>query len=93
MTGWSAMSASIDASSVGKPSGMSTDPEQAIEHDISELEERVDGLEDFIKEAKAHANVDAIAGDWQGTDDQAGGEDPVGAHEERDEPAEDEATP
>jgi hypothetical protein len=30
-----------------------------------------------------------IAGDWQGTDDQAGGEDPTGAHEERDEPAED----
>ena len=33
--------------------------------------------------------VDDVAGDWQGKDDQAGGEDPVGAHEERDEPAED----
>lgn len=32
--------------------------------------------------------VDDVAGDWQGKDDQAGGEDPTGAHEERDEPAE-----
>ena len=70
---------------------MSTDPERDLERDISELEERVDGLDESIREAKDHANVDAIAGDWQGTDDQAGGEDPVGAHEERDEPAEDDA--
>ena len=69
---------------------MSTDPEQDLERDISELEERVDALEDSIKEAKGQSGVDVIAGDWQGTDDQAGGEDPVGAHEERDEPAEDE---
>jgi hypothetical protein len=72
---------------------MSTDPEQALERDISELEERVDALEGSITEAKDQSEVDVIAGDWQGTDDQAGGEDPVGAHEERDEPAEDEATP
>ena len=68
----------------------STDPEQALERDISELEERVDKLEGSIKDAKGQANVDVLAGDWQGTDDQAGGEDPVGAHEEADEPAEDE---
>ena len=41
---------------------MSTDPEQKLERDISELEERVDGLDESIKEARDHADVDVIAG-------------------------------
>ena len=41
---------------------MSSDPEEALERDISELEERVDALEDSISEAKDQANVDVIAG-------------------------------
>jgi hypothetical protein len=68
---------------------METDPEQAIERDIEELDQRVDRLEDSIGEAKEALSADEIAGDWDQTDDQAGGEDPVGAHSERDEPSED----
>src|SRR3954464_11690289 len=51
---------------------MSTDPEQDLERGIEELEERVDALEGSIKDAKGQANVDVIAGDWQGAPDQAG---------------------
>lgn len=69
---------------------MERDPEQALEHDIDELQERIDGLEENIGEAKDLSEAKEIAGDWDQTDDQAGGEDPVGAHEERDEPSEDE---
>jgi hypothetical protein len=78
---------------------MDRDPEQAIEHDAAELEERVqrlDGqlddarqrLEERAREAQRLGEADDVAGDWQATDDQAGGEDPVGAHEEADEPSE-----
>jgi len=65
---------------------MERDPEQALERDVSELEERIDRLEGQIEES--HEGLEDIAGNWHGTDDQAGGEDPVGAHEEPDEPAE-----
>ena len=68
---------------------METDPERAIEHSADELEERVDRLEASIDEAKELSTGEEIVGDWDQTDDQAGGEDPVGAHEERDEPSED----
>lgn len=68
---------------------MERDPEQAIERDISELDERVERLEDSIDEAKEAATAEELVGDWDQTDDQAGGEDPVGAHEERDEASED----
>jgi len=68
---------------------MSSDPEQSIEHDIAELDERVEKLEGQISEAKELGSAEEIAGDWDQTDDQAGGEDPVGAHEERDEASED----
>lgn len=68
---------------------MESDPEQAIERDIAELDERVDRLEDSIADAKDAAGTEALAGDWDQTDDQAGGEDPVGAHQERDEASED----
>ena len=68
---------------------MERDPEQAIEHDIEELDARVDRLEDSIDEAKDASTAEELVGDWDQTDDQAGGEDPVGAHKERDEPSED----
>jgi predicted nucleic acid-binding Zn-ribbon protein len=78
---------------------METDPAQAIEHDAGELEERVEKLSAHIDDAKARLEDRAaeaqdleeakdVAGDFKQTDDQAGGEDPVGAHEERDEPSE-----
>jgi hypothetical protein len=68
---------------------MESDPEQAIERAADELEERVDHLEHRIGEARELSSAKEIAGDPDQTDDQAGGEDPVGAHEERDEPSED----
>lgn len=64
---------------------MERDPEQ----DIEELDERVARLEDSIDEAKEASTAEELVGDWDQTDDQAGGEDPVGAHEERDEASED----
>ena len=67
---------------------MERDPEQSLERDIDELDERIDRLEQRIGEAKEMSRAEEIAGDWDQTDDQAGGEDPVGAHEERDEPSE-----
>jgi len=68
---------------------MESDPEQAIEQDIAELDKRVDELEEHIGEARDASTAEEFAGDWDQTGDQAGGEDPVGAHEERDEPSED----
>jgi hypothetical protein len=93
------MPASINAGPGGKVDGMERDPEQAIERDADELEERVarlDGqidearekLEARAKEAKRLGEAEDVAGDWEATDDQAGGEDAVGAHEERDEASE-----
>jgi hypothetical protein len=68
---------------------MESDPEQAIERSADELEQRVERLESQIDEAKDLSTAEELVGDWDQTDDQAGGEDPVGAHEERDEPSED----
>jgi hypothetical protein len=68
---------------------MESDPEQAMERSADELEERVDRLETHIDEAKELSTAEELVGDWDQTDDQAGGEDPVGAHAERDEPSED----
>jgi predicted nucleic acid-binding Zn-ribbon protein len=42
---------------------MERDPEQAIEHDIDELEERIDGLEENIGEAKDLSEAEEIAGE------------------------------
>jgi hypothetical protein len=79
---------------------METDPEQALERQADELEERVerlggdideakDRLKDRAAEAEHLGQAEDVAGDWSETDDQAGGEDPVGAHQERDEASED----
>ena len=100
VTGCSGMPASIKAAARGKALRHARrDPEQALERDAAELEERVDRLDGQIDEAKDKLKARAdeaqrlgeaedVAGDWRATDDQAGGEDPVGAHEERDEPSE-----
>ncbi len=80
---------------------MDSDPEKAIERDADELEQRVERLGEHIDEAKDHleqrakdaqrlGQAEDVAGDWDQTDDQAGGEDPVGAHTEHDEASEDE---
>src|SRR4051794_6175808 len=83
----SAMPASINSRAAGKSRPMEHDPEQALERDAAELGERIDRLESSIEES--HDGLESIAGDWDQTDDQAGGEDPGGAHEEPDEPSED----
>lgn len=68
---------------------MERDPEDTLERDIDELDDRIDRLEQRIGEAKDLSEAKEVAGNWDATNDQAGGEDPVGAHEERDEPSED----
>ena len=68
---------------------MDDDPEQAIERMTENLDERIEQLGDHIEEAKEASTGEELVGDWDQTDDQAGGEDPVGAHSERDEASED----
>jgi hypothetical protein len=60
-------------------------PERELERSGDELEERIDHLDDQIDEARqeAHARADEqdpfeeVSGDWEDTDDAAGGEDPA----------------
>jgi hypothetical protein len=66
---------------------MRQDPETQLEHAGDELEERIDRLEGHIKEAEGKAAaqaeesepMDAVSGDWEDTDDQAGGQDATAA--------------
>ena len=62
-----------------------SDPDHSLEHTGDELEERLDRLDDHIDEsrgvakARSEENEDPfedVAGDWEDTDDDAGGEDP-----------------
>jgi hypothetical protein len=61
-----------------------TDPEHDLERTGDELEERIDRLDDKIGEARQEAEArsededpfEDTAGDWEDTDDDAGGEDP-----------------
>jgi uncharacterized small protein (DUF1192 family) len=61
-----------------------TDAEHELEHTGDELEERIERLDDEIGEAKQEAKArhedqdpaEDVAGDWEDTDDDAGGEDP-----------------
>jgi hypothetical protein len=61
-----------------------TDPEQDLERTGDELEERIERLDDKIGEAHQEAKArsededpfEDTAGDWEDTDDDAGGEDP-----------------
>jgi hypothetical protein len=64
-----------------------TDPENQLEHTGDELEERLERLDERIdeshKEAKARSQenedpFEKVAGDWEDTDDDAGGEDAEG---------------
>ena len=61
-----------------------TDPERELERTGDELEERIDDLDDHIDEARQEAQgaprgvrpvEEDAAGDWEDTDDDAGGED------------------
>jgi hypothetical protein len=64
-----------------------TEPDRDLTRTGDELEERLDRLDDHIdesrKEAKARSEqnedpFENVAGDWEDTDDDAGGEDPEG---------------
>jgi hypothetical protein len=64
-----------------------TDPEHDLERTGDELEERIDHLDDEIDDSKQTARsrsdvdedpFDETAGDWEDTEDEAGGDDPAG---------------
>lgn len=68
--------------------GAARDPEQRLEHEAGELEERLDRLEDHIEDAERKAKerrrevdpAEEVAGDWEETRGTPGqGEDPEGA--------------
>ena len=62
-----------------------TDPEQQLERGRDELEERLHHVDEDIDAAKKQLRarreedgpLDDVAGDWEDTDDDAGGEDPA----------------
>ena len=73
------------------------DPEQAIERDAAELEDRIDRLDGHIAQAKNLAEERAreagkeegatgdVVGDWEGEEvDSVRGDDPSGANREED---------
>ena len=63
-----------------------TDPEDELERTGDELEERIEHLDDHIGEARQEAKArkeeddpsEDVAGDWEDTEDDTGGEDPAG---------------
>ena len=64
-----------------------TDPERNLKQAGDELEDRLERLDDHIDESRKEANArseqnedpfEDVAGDWEDTDDDAGGEDPEG---------------
>jgi hypothetical protein len=64
-----------------------TESEHELEKTGDELEERLDRLDDDIEESRKEAKArseqndnpfEDVAGDWEDTDDDAGGEDPEG---------------
>src|SRR3954451_14301673 len=70
-----------------------TDPENELAHTGDELEERIDRLDERIDESKKEASArsqenddpfEEVAGDWEDTDDDAGGEDPEGFDDPQD---------
>jgi hypothetical protein len=59
------------------------DPDEELERGGDELEERIERLGDHIDEARRTADSrpevsKGAAGDWEDSDDEAGGEDPSG---------------
>jgi hypothetical protein len=66
------------------------DPERSLRRSGDELEERIERIEQHLADAKhglrdrkedAGRPVEDVAGDWEATEDDAGGEDPEGAAE------------
>jgi hypothetical protein len=64
-----------------------TDPDRNLERSGDELEERLERLDEHIDDSKQEAKArskegedpfEEVAGDWEDTDDDAGGEDPEG---------------
>ncbi|MEA2248893.1 MAG: hypothetical protein QOH46_3422 [Solirubrobacteraceae bacterium] len=64
-----------------------TDPDRSLERTGDELEERIERLDDHIDDSKKELTArreeadepsEKTAGDWEDTDDDAGGEDPSG---------------
>jgi hypothetical protein len=64
-----------------------TDPDRSLERTGDELEERLDHLDERIDDSKkelrarseeANDPIETAAGDWEDTDDDAGGQDPAG---------------
>ena len=64
-----------------------TEPERNLKQTGDELEERLDRLDEHIDESRKEATArseqnedpfEDVAGDWEDTDDDAGGEDPEG---------------
>ena len=64
-----------------------TEPERNLKQSGDELEERLDRLDEHIDESRKEATArseenedpfEDVAGDWEDTDDAAGGEDPEG---------------
>ena len=64
-----------------------TDPDQHLERTGEELEQRLDRLDDDLDDARKEASArseqnedpfENAAGDWEDTEDDAGGEDPEG---------------
>ena len=72
-----------------------TEPDRNLEQSGDELEERLDRLDEHIDESRKEATArsqenedpfEDVAGDWEDTDDDAGGEDPAAFDDpERDE--------
>jgi hypothetical protein len=84
---------SIFTGRVGNAPNMTTkrtgDPGASLERAGDELEERLGALGDHIEDAERQARerrdeatpLESVAGDWEDTDDEAGGQDPAGAGE------------
>lgn len=68
----------------GASTGGTDDPDRAPDQDADELEGRIDRLDEHIDESREGLRArqedadlgEDLAGDWEDTDDDAGGEDP-----------------
>ena len=75
------------------PPSRRDNPERRLERTSAELRERIDTLDDEIEAAKKHLAArredadepaETIAGDWEETHDESGGEDPASAGRTKD---------
>lgn len=66
------------------------DRSDEMEHDLHKLEDHISEAEKKLEARKEDADIaDDVAGDWDGEQDRGGGDDPVGAKEDADQPASD----